>query len=360
MGKISNLFIINIGSTSIRAGLFRDNNPVFTETINHSPDKTVKLNNFEDWYKLNLDVVDDIMNRYQDKIPDLDLVVSRGGLTHPVKTGAYLVNQPMIDDLTSGRYGWHPCNTGPVIAKKIADRCKTKAIIFDSPVSDEMLTVARFSGLKGVERCAAFHVLSHKAAAKRAAKDLNILYDKSSLIVVHMGGGITICAHQNGRMIDGTHGINEGPFTPQRTGALPLQEIIQLSFSGKYTRQELHQKLFGGGGVASYLGTHDVKKLEEKISKGDTKARQVLEAMGYQVSKEIGSMTAVLHGHIDAIVITGSLSLAKTIMQEVQKRISFIARVLILPDEDELATLAAGGICVLNQNEKIQTYKKER
>ncbi|MEA1969212.1 MAG: butyrate kinase [Thermodesulfobacteriota bacterium] len=356
---MSYILVINIGSTSTRVGMFRDNAPVFTETVNHFSGKTAELKDFSDWYTFNLGVVDEILGRYRNKITDLHLVVSRGGLTRPVKTGAYLINQSMIDDLASGRYGWHPCNTGPVIAREIASRYKTKAIIFDSPVSDEMIPVARFSGFKGIERCAAFHVLSQKSAAKQASDNLKISYSKSSFIVVHMGGGITICAHKNGRMIDGTHGINEGPFTPQRSGILPLQEIIQLCFSGRYSRQELHQTLFGNGGVASYLGTHDVKQLEEKISKGDTKVRQVLEAMGYQISKEIGSMTTVLNGHVDAIVITGSLSHAKTIMKEIQNRISFIARVLIFPDEDELATLAAGGTFVINQNEAIQTYIKE-
>jgi len=356
---MANIFIINIGSTSTRVGMFRDNDPVFTETVNHFPGKTAELKKFEDWYKFNLNVIDGILNKNQNKITDFDLVVSRGGLTRAIKTGAYLINQSMTDDLRSGRYGWHPCNTGPEIAMKIAGRYRTKAIIFDSPVSDEMLPIAKFSGLKGVERCAAFHVLSHKAAAKRAAAKLNISYNKSSFIVVHMGGGITICAHQNGRMIDGTHGINEGPFTPQRTGILPLQEVIELCFSGKYSQTKLRQKLFGSGGVVSYLGTHDVKQLEEKILKGDTKIRQVLEAMGYQISKEIGSMAVVLSGHIDAIVITGSLSNAKTIMEEIQNRISFLARVLILPDEDELVTLAAGCVSVLSRNEEIQTYRKE-
>lgn len=356
---MSYILVINIGSTSIRVGMFRNNTPVFIETINHFSGKIEELKNFKDWYTFNLGVVDEILDRYQKKIAGLNLVVSRGGLTRPVKTGAYLINQSMIDDLTLGSYGWHPCNTGPVIAREIATRYKTKAIIFDSPVSDEMMSVARFSGFKGIERCAAFHVLSQKAAAKQASEKLKILYSKSAFIVVHMGGGITICAHKNGRMIDGTHGINEGPFTPQRTGTLPLQEIIQLCFSGKYSQKELHQKLFGGGGVASYLGTHDVKQLEEKISKGYTKVRQVLEAMGYQISKEIGSMAAVLNGHVDAIVITGSLSLSKTIMKEIQNRISFIAKVLIFPNEDELATLAVGGTLVINQNEEIQAYLKE-
>jgi len=353
---MAEIFIINIGSTSTRVGMFRNNTPVFTETINHFSEKIAELKNFKDWYTFNLGVVNEILDRYQNKITDLNLVVSRGGLTRPVKTGAYLINQSMIDDLTLGRYGWHPCNTGPVVAREIATRYKTKAIIFDSPVSDEMIPVARFSGFKGIERSAAFHVLSQKAAAKQASEKLKISYNKSAFIVVHMGGGITICAHKKGRMIDGTHGINEGPFTPQRTGTLPLQEIIQLCFSGIYSQKELHQTLFGNGGVASYLGTHDVKQLEEKVLKRDIKVRQVLEAMGYQISKEIGSMATVLNGHIDAIVITGSLSHAKTIIKEIQNRISFIAPVLIFPDEDELATLAAGGTSVINQNEEIQTY----
>ena len=353
---MSYILVINIGSTSTRAGMFSNNESVFTETINHSSGKIAELKNFKEWYMFNLGVIDEILDRHQDKITGLNLVVSRGGLTRSIRTGAYLINQSMINDLTSGRYGWHPCNTGPVIARKIAVRYGSEAIIFDSPVSDEMMPIARFSGFKGIERCAAFHVLSQKAAAKNAAKNLNLSYGNSSFIVVHMGGGITVCAHENGRMIDGTHGINEGPFTPQRTGTLPLQEVIKLCFSGKYSQQELNQKFFGSGGAASYFGIHDVKQLEEKVSNKETKVRQMLEAMGYQISKEIASMTAVLCGHVDAIVITGSLAHAKTIIKEIKSRISFIARVLISPDEDELATLAAGGTSVLNRNEKIQGY----
>ena len=188
--------------------------------------------------------------------------------------------------------------------------------------------------------------------------DLKLSYSKSSFIVAHIGGGITICAHKNGRIIDGTHGLNEGPFTPQRTGALPLQDLITLCFSEQFTQQEINRKLFGHGGVHSYLGTYDIAAVEASVAEGDAEAEPVLRAMGYQISKEIGALAAVLSGRVDAVVLTGNLTRSKTVMDEIRRRISFVARLLVFPGEDELQVLAAGGAAVLKQKEIVKEYER--
>lgn len=351
------ILVINIGSTSTKVGFYKDPNFLFKETIDHTSEQMAGLNEFEKWLKFHKRAVDGILDRHGEKIKHLDIAVSRGGLTRPIKTGAYQITESMLKDLRSGGYGWHPCNVGPAIAYEIASRFKAKAIIYDSPVSDEMMPIARFAGLKGVKRRAAFHVLSQKSAAKKAASDLKLSYGKSSFIVAHMGGGITVCAHKNGRIIDGTHGINEGPFTPQRTGTLPLQDLITLCFSGQLTQKEINRKLFGQGGVHSYLCTHDIAAVENRISRGDTEAKLVLRAMGYQISKEICSMAAVLEGKVDAVVLTGNLCKANTVINEIRNRVNSLSPVLIYPDEDELKSLAEGGLGVLRRFEITGIYE---
>ena len=356
--NMSCILVINIGSTSTKIGIFKDRGCLFKETINHAPDQLADLKGFEERFRFHRQAVESIFKKYREKIKYPALVVSRGGLTRPIETGAYRITAAMLKDLRSGDYGWHPCNVGPTIAYEIANRFGVEAIIYDSPVSDEMMPIARFSGLKGIKRRAAFHVLSQKSVARRAASELKLSYDKASFIVVHMGGGITVCVHKNGRIIDGTHGLNEGPFTPQRSGTLPLQSIIKLCFSGKFTLNGLNRKLFGQGGTHSYLGTYDIAAVEARVAEGDAEAEPVLRAMGYQISKEIGALAAVLSGRADAVVLTGNLTRAKTVMDEIRRRISFIARLLVFPGEDELDVLAAGGAAVLKQKEIVKEYQR--
>jgi len=351
------ILVINIGSTSTKVGFFKYPDFLFKETIDHTSEQMAGLKEFEKWLKFHKRAVDCILDSHSEKIKHLDIAVSRGGLTRPIKAGAYRITESMLNDLRSGDYGWHPCNVGPAIAYEIAKRFEAKSIIYDSPVSDEMMPIARFAGLKGVKRRAAFHVLSQKASARKAASDLKLSYSKSSFIVAHMGGGITICAHKNGRIIDGTHGLNEGPFTPQRTGMLPLQDLIKLCFSGQFTQKKINHKLFGQGGVHSYLGTHDIAAVENRISSGDTEAELVLRAMGYQISKEICSMAAVLEGKVNAIVLTGNLCKANTVTNEISNRVNSLSPVLIYPGEDELKSLAKGGLGVLRSFEITRIYE---
>jgi len=354
--KMFSILVVNIGSTSTKAAMFGNRECLFKETINHAPDIITGLDGFGEWFQFHRQAVEGFLKNNRKKIKQMDLVVSRGGLTRSIQAGAYRITDAMLHDLRSGEYGWHPCNVGPAIAHEIAKRFGAEAIIYDSPVSDEMMPIARFSGLKDIKRGAAFHVLSQKSAAKRAASKMKLSYGKASFVVAHMGGGITVCAHQNGRMIDGTHGLGEGSFTPQRTGSLPLQSIIQLCFSGGYTQNELHRELFGKGGVHSYLATHDVAAIEDRVARGDPNAELVLRAMGYQISKEIGAMASVLSGRVDAVVLTGNLTRAETVMDEIRQRILLLAPLLVFHGEDELKVLAAGGAAVLRQKEIVKEY----
>ena len=351
------ILVINIGSTSTKVGFYKEPDFLFRETIDPTSEQMAGLNDFDKWLKFHKRAVDGILESHGEEIKHLDIAVSRGGLTRPIKTGAYRITESMLKDLRSGNYGWHPCNVGPAIAYEIANRFKAKAIIYDSPVSDEMIPIARFTGLKGVKRRAAFHVLSQKSAARKAASDLKLSYSKSSFIVAHMGGGITICAHKNCIIIYGSHCINEGPFSPQRTGTLPLQDLITLCFSGQFTQKEINLKLFGQGGVHSYLGTHDIAAVENRISRGDAEAERVLRAMGYQISKDICSMAAVLEGKADVVVLTGNLCKADTVTNEIRNRVNSLSPVLIYTGEDELKSLAEGGLGVLRSFETIRIYE---
>ncbi|MBW1979124.1 MAG: butyrate kinase [Deltaproteobacteria bacterium] len=350
------ILLINIGSTSTKVGFFSGKGTLIKKAISHSAKDLARLHGYDVWLRFHLTTVEKILQRHKKEFEKINLIVSRGGLTKPVEGGAYSINDAMLHDLCSGKYGWHPCNVGPAIAYEIAKRFEVKAIIYDSPVADEMEPLARFSGLKEIERKAAFHVLSQKSAARKAAKELGISYEQSNLIVAHLGGGITIGAHKGGKIIDGTHGLSEGPLTPQRTGALPLEDVLSLCYSRGFSEKELRRKLFSRGGVESYLGTHDIASVELRAGKGDEEAILVLKAMGYQICKAICSMAAVLEGHIDAVVLTGNLCLSKSLIGEIRNRVSFLGPLFIYPGEDELECLARGGLAVLRGEEDLREY----
>jgi butyrate kinase len=337
-------------------GLFLDRKALFRETIDHLSEELSGLNGYDEWLSFHQDSVDRVLEREKTKLGKIDMVVSRGGLTKPVEGGAYRINEEMLRDLRSGAYGWHPANIGPKIAHRLADRYGAGAIIYDAPVTDEFMPLSKFSGLKGIERRSLMHVLSQKSAAGKAAQDLGISLSEANFIVAHLGGGITIGAHRKGRILDGTHGLSEGPFTPQRAGALPVLDVVDLCLSEKVSKGELNAKLFGQGGVCSYLGTHDSRAVERLISEGDEEALLVLQAMAYQISKDICSMAAALEGHISGVVLTGNLCRAQTLVKEIKKRISFLGKVMIYPGEDEVESLALGGYLVLTRAEKVKEY----
>ena len=345
MTKKPYILVINIGSTSTKLGLFLDGIPILKKAVDHKEEELASLVGVKARLLFHKEVIEKAVAEGLENRIKLHLVVSRGGATRPLKGGPYLITDTMCDDLRNARYGLHPTNLGPLIAHQIGEERGIPAIIFDSPMTDEMEDVARISGLKGIDRKAGFHVLNQKSAAKKAAGELKRAYTDINLVVGHLGGGITICAHRKGQMIDGTHGLNEGPFTPQRPGTLPLNDLMDLCFSGRFkSSHDLRACLMGQGGLVSYLGTFNMKEIEKRIHQGDTEARLITQAMCYQISKEIGAMSVALKGDVAAVVLTGNLCYSSFIVEEIRSCVSHVAPLILFPGDDELENLAAGGL----------------
>ena len=351
------ILAINPGSTSTKISVYDDENKVFETTIRHIADDLKKFNSIQEQYEWRRNIIVETIEKNNISIDSLSAVVGRGGLIRPVSSGTYKVNDKMIADLKSSKFGEHASNLGAIIAKSIADSVNIGSFIVDPVVVDELLPVARVSGLKGVERRSLFHALNQKAVAELLANELKVEYEKSSFIIVHMGGGTSIAAHKNGKVIDVTNGLDgEGPFTPERTGALPVSNIIKMCFSGEYTQNEMFKKLSGLGGVVSYLGTNNLMEVQTKALNGDENSSLIIEAMCYQVAKDIGAMATVLHGKVDAIALTGGIANGKEMMQMIKEKISFIANVYIYKGEEEMLALTKGCLRALNNSDSVKEY----
>lgn len=350
------ILAINVGSTSTKLGLFRNENALFLKTVNHNSSELASFQTFIEQSTFRNRIIEDVLRQKEVKLEDIDLIVSRGGGTKPIDSGIYRINQLMCDDLLSGKYERHPANLGPVISLSLSRKIGVPAIIIDSPSADEFEPMARISGIPEIKRRSGCHVLSQKAAAGKAARDIGKRYGDINLIVGHLGGGISIGAHKKGKIIDATHGIEEGPFTPERSGSLPVLSVIELCFSGDYNKDQLLRKLVGGGGLTAYLGTNDAMVIEEKISKKAKNYEEIYRAMAYQISKEIGAMSVVLKGIVDVIVLTGGLSNSRLLTEWVREMVDFIAPVKVFPGEDEMQALADGGLRFLRGEEREKEY----
>jgi len=292
---------------------------------------------------------------------DFSAVVGRGGLIRPIPSGTYEVDETMLEELRQAKYGEHASNLGAVLAYEIAKLAGVKAYIVDPVVVDEMWDVARISGHPEFERKSIFHALNQKAVARRAAAELGKRYEDVNLIVVHMGGGISIGAHMKGRVVDVNNALDgDGPFTPERSGTLPLTQLVDLCFSGKYTKEWILKRIKGNGGLVAYLGTNSAVTVQERISKGDQQAELVYRAMAFKIAKWIGKMAAALKGEVDAIVLTGGIAYDQRYMVPwLKEYVSFIAPVLVYPGGDEERALALGVLRVLKGEEKSKSYKEE-
>lgn len=352
------LLIINPGSTSTKIGVYEDENPIIVETLRHSSEEIGKFKTIFEQFEFRKDVILDILKEKNFDINTLDAVVGRGGLLKPIEGGTYAVNEAMLNDLKIGIQGQHASNLGGIIANEIAKKLNIKAFIVDPVVVDELEDVARISGIPEIQRKSIFHALNQKAVAKRYAKDIEKKYEELSIIVAHMGGGISVGAHKNGRVIDVNNALDgEGPFSPERSGSLPIGDLVKLCYSGKYTHEEVKKMINGKGGFVAHLNTNDAREVAEAMKSGDKKAELVLKAMAYQVAKEIGKCAAVLHGKVDAILLTGGIAYGKDIVELIKERVEFIAPVIVYPGEDELLALTQGGIRVLKGEEEAKEYK---
>jgi butyrate kinase len=287
---------------------------------------------------------------------EVAIIVSRGGLQRRGPAGAYLIDDSMRHDLCRGVYGCHPSSLGPVLALNLADAADCRAYAIDPPSTDEFSALARISGVPEIKRVSAFHALSHKAVGRRAAAELGKDYNDCRLVVAHMGGGITIGAHDLGRVVDCTHGLSEGPFSPERAGSLPTLELLNLAAERSPGNDALAGRLVGGGGLKAYLGTKDAVVIEQRISQGDEQAILVYEAMAYQVAKDIAAMAAVLAGSPDAVVLTGSLAKSDLLLSWITARVSFLGPVLVYAGECEMDALLAAARRILAGREQPLSY----
>ncbi len=352
------ILVINPGSTSTKIAVFDDDKEVFKKNISHPVEELSKFEKIIDQYEFRKEVIKKALSNAQYDLKRFSAIVGRGGLLKPIPSGTYLVNELMIETLKKGEYGEHASNLGAILAKTLASPYNLPSYIVDPVVVDEMEDIARLSGLPQLRRKSIFHALNQKAVARRAATELGKTYEECNFIVAHLGGGISVGVHRRGKVVDVNNALNgDGPFTPERSGGLPAWDLVKLSLSGQYTKKEIKKMITGKGGVVAYLGTNDMREVEKKVKEGDKGYKLVFEAMAYQVAKEIASLSAVLSGIVDAIILTGGLAYSEIFTRWIKERVNFISKVLVYGGEDEMKALALGALRVLKGEEKVKFYK---
>lgn len=349
--------IINPGSTSTKIGVFEDETLLFEETLRHSTEEIASYASIVDQKDFRKQIILDLLKEKAFDIHSLQVVVGRGGMLKPIPGGTYAVSDELLEDLKIGKQGQHASNLGGILAREIGDSIGVPSYIVDPVVVDELMPISRYSGVPELPRTSVFHALNQKAVAKRYAKEQGKAYDSLNLIVVHMGGGVSVGAHEKGRVVDVFNALDgDGAFSPERAGAVPTGALIKMCFSGEYTEKEVYKKVVGNGGFNAYVGTNDMRDVEKMVQGGDQKAAEVREAFIMQVAKNIGSMACVLKGQIDQIIITGGIAYDKVVVGGLRERAGFLAPITVYPGEDELLALAQGALRVMSGEEKAMEY----
>ena len=351
---------INPGSTSTKFGVFTREGAELERTIRHGDEELARFSGRPIVARLGYraGLIESALEEAGYKAGRFAAVAGRGGLLPPMAGGAYLVDEAMVEELRLARRGEHASNLGALLALRFAAAAGVNAYVVDPVSVDEWQECARLSGTPLIERAAIGHALNTKAVAQRFARERGVAYEALRLVVVHMGSGITVSAHREGRMID-NNSIGEGPFGPDRSGGLPVRELVKICFSGKYSQSQIDRMVFGDGGLLAYLGTRDMKEVERRIDAGDAEAGRVFEAMIYQIGKEAGAMAAVLKGAVDAVLLTGGMAHSERVVKPLTGYLEWIAPVKVYPGEDELKALAEGVFRVLNGEEKAKRLWEE-
>ena len=347
--KTYRILVINPGSTSTKIALFDNLTSVLDVTLRHSGEELSGFRHIAEQFSFRKNLILDTLGEHGIDTATISAVIGRGGLVHPIPSGVYEINDKLKADMKAGPMGEHASNLGGLLAEEIAAGIKeARAFIADPVVVDEMDEVAHMSGHPLLPRRSIFHALNQKAVARRYAESIGKRYDELNLIVAHMGGGISVGAHRRGRVVDVNNTLDgEGPFSPERSGSLPAGQLAELCFSGKYGREEVRRMISGKGGVMAHLGTNNIKDAVDKAMDGDERARLVIDAMAYNVGKWIGMQAAVLHGEVDAIIITGGIAHSGYICGMIEPMVRFIAHVEVMPGEDEMLALAENALMVL-------------
>lgn len=353
------ILVLNLGSTSTKVAIFSDRNCLKQDTIRHETDESFrKFNDIWDQYDFRKNGIIDFVHANGYKLSDFDFLVSRGAPIKPMNSGTYRINQNMVDDAKSRKYGNHPTGVGCAIAYDLANELGIQAFTVDAPCIDELISEARYTGWKNVYRKSWYQALNQKSVGRKLASKLNKDYDELNAIIIHMGGGMSIAAHHKGKVEDVNNGLDgDGPMAPERAGTLPVGEVLNKAFSGEYTYEELYRTVNGKGGLYAHLGTKDCREVEQMIAKGDSEAKEVYDAIIYQIAKSIGSASVTLKGNVDAIAFTGGLAYSDYIVNGLTEWCGFIAPIHLYPGEDELASLVDGAMHAITGNWPIQEYK---
>ena len=353
-----NILAINPGSTSTKIAVYHNTRPVFQKSIQHSIKQLEQFDRVTDQFEFREKMILDELKEANINIQEINLIAGRGGFLKPISSGVYEVNDQMLEDLKNNLMGEHASNLGGILAHEIAGIIPdAKAYITDPVVVDEFDDIARFSGHPDYPRVSIFHALNQKAIARSHAKNIGKNYEDLKLIVVHLGGGISVGVHNKGRVVDSNQALDgDGPFSPERSGTLPLGKVVDACFSGNISQKEMRSKIVGKGGLVAYLGTNSAQEIEMRIKEGDEKAREAYEAMAYQVAKEVGASSTVLKGQVDAILLTGGIAYSDLFIQYLTIRIAWIAPVRVYPGEDEMRTLAQNILMVHRGEMMVKHY----
>ncbi len=355
------ILAINPGSTTTKIAIFHNARPIFLKNVKHDCKEIEEFKHITDQYEFRKNCILKELNDSHIDTLKIKAVVGRGGLLRPIKSGVYRINDQMKADLKKGIFGEHASNLGGLIAADIAGQIPgCQSFIADPVVVDEMEDVARYSGHPHFKRFSIFHALNHKAIGRAYARLINRKYEELNLIIAHMGGGISVGAHQYGRVIDVNQALDgEGPFSPERSGTLPAGALAKLCFEEGITLEKIKKMITGQGGLMAYLGTNSAYEVELMVQDGNDDARKIQDAMGYQIGKEIGALSSVLKGNVDAIILTGGVSHNTMIVEYIKSMVSFIAPVVIYPGEDEMHALAWNGLLVLKGEVEAKEYTEE-
>ena len=349
--------VINPGSTSTKMGVFEDENLLFQETLRHNDGELKSFPSVIGQKEFRKEAILRFLKAKGFDLSRLSAVVGRGGLLKPLTSGTYGIDEGMLQELRESKRGEHASNLGGILAYELAAPYRLPAYIVDPVSVTEYTPVAYYTGLKEITRQSLSHALNTKAVAKRYAKSLGRDYSSLRLLVVHLGGGITVSAHRDGLMVDATNCQDEGCFTPERSGTVPCVQLAKLCFSGQYTLPDVIRMLFREGGLYNYLGTKDFSEVMRRVHAGDEKAREVVEAMIYQIAKDIGAMATVLEGRVDALLLTGGMAYDGELVEALKAKVGFLTKnIIVYPGEDELQALNEGALRVLRGEEKEKIY----
>lgn len=355
--RICRILTINPGSTSTKIAVFEDEKEVFSKTLRHRAEELEGYGSIPDQRGFRAGLVEEALEENGIRLSDLTAIACRGGLIRPIRSGTYRVNETMLQDCREGIFGQHASNLGALIGHDMGEKAGIPVFVTDPPSVDEMCASARYSGHPIISRVSLFHALNQKAVARRFAAENGRRYDELNLLVCHMGGGISVGAHVKGDVADTENAFGgEGPFTPGRAGSMPVNQIVDLCFSGEYSREEIMDMLTREGGIYAYTGTTSMQEITDRAAKGEEDIRELLDAFCYQVAKEIAAMAAAMNGDVDQILLTGGIAYSETITADLIRRIGWIAPVTVYPGEDEMLSLAQGALRVLRGEEPALEY----